>query len=52
MGLSLELTAVRLLTLHNLTFMALLMRRLRAAIERDDYANEAKRLLEAGPYDA
>ena len=47
-----ELTAVRLLTLHNLTFMALLMRRLRAAIRSGDYANEARRLLEAGPYDA
>ena len=46
-----ELTAVRLLTLHNLTFMALLMRRLRAAIEAGNYAKAAKRLLEAGPYD-
>jgi queuine/archaeosine tRNA-ribosyltransferase len=43
---------VRLLTLHNLIFMALLMRRLRTAIEHGDYTNEAKRLLEAGPYDA
>jgi queuine tRNA-ribosyltransferase len=45
-----ELTAVRLLTLHNLTFMALLMRRLRAAIEAGDYSNQAQTLLEAGPY--
>jgi len=47
-----ELTAVRLLTLHNLTFMALLMRRLRVAVGEREYANEAGRLLEAGPYDA
>jgi queuine tRNA-ribosyltransferase len=46
-----ELTAVRLLTMHNLTFMAQLMRRLRAAVEAGEYENEAKRLLEAGPYD-
>jgi len=45
-----ELTAVRLLTLHNLTFVALLMRRLRAAIEAGDYENEAQKLLKAGPY--
>ena len=43
-----ELTAVRLLTLHNLTFMALLMRRLRAAIEAGDVRETAKRLLEDG----
>ena len=39
-----ELTAVRLLTLHNLTFMALLMGRLRAAIHAgrlDDFAARA-----------
>jgi queuine/archaeosine tRNA-ribosyltransferase len=42
---------VRLITLHNLTFMALLMRRLRAAIEAGDYAQEAQRVLETGPYD-
>ena len=47
-----ELTAVRLLTMHNLTFMAHLMRRLRAAIEAGEYSEEARRLLEAGPYDA
>jgi queuine tRNA-ribosyltransferase len=47
-----ELTAVRLLTLHNLTFMALSMRLLRAAIEQADYAKAAKRLLNVGPYDA
>ena len=42
-----ELTAKRLLTLHNLTFMARLMRRLRAAIERGTYADEAERVLSA-----
>jgi queuine tRNA-ribosyltransferase len=47
-----ELTAVRLLTLHNLTFMAHLMRRLRSAIEAGNYAQEAEKLLETGPYDA
>jgi queuine tRNA-ribosyltransferase len=47
-----ELTAVRLLTLHNLTFMGLLMRRLRAAIEAGAYAEETDRVLERGPYDA
>jgi queuine tRNA-ribosyltransferase len=47
-----ELTAVRLLTLHNLTFMAHLMRRLRGAIEEGDYPNEARRVLDAGPYHA
>ena len=46
-----ELTAVRLLTMHNLTFMALLMRRLRGAVEAGEYEKAAKRLLEAGPYD-
>jgi queuine tRNA-ribosyltransferase len=46
-----ELTAVRLLTMHNLTFMAQLMRRLRAAVEAGEYESEAKSLLEAGPYD-
>jgi queuine tRNA-ribosyltransferase len=45
-----ELTAVRLLTLHNLTFMAFLMRRLRAAIEAANYSKEAETLLEVGPY--
>ena len=47
-----ELTAVRLLTIHNLTFMAALMRRLREAITAGNYANVAKTVLEAGPYDA
>jgi queuine tRNA-ribosyltransferase len=47
-----ELTAVRLLTLHNLTFMAHLMRRLRSAIAAGNYAQEAEKLLETGPYDA
>ena len=45
-----ELTAVRLITLHNLTFMALLMGRLREAIEAGNYAKEAEKLLETGPY--
>ncbi|HYH60119.1 MAG TPA: tRNA guanosine(34) transglycosylase Tgt, partial [Thermoleophilaceae bacterium] len=47
-----ELTAVRLLTLHNLTFMALLMQKLRAAIVDGDYENRSKALIEAGPYAA
>jgi queuine tRNA-ribosyltransferase len=40
-----ELTAVRLLTLHNLTFMRTLMQRLRGAIEADRYAEEAAAIL-------
>ena len=40
-----ELTAKRLLTLHNLTFMERLMRRLRDAIEVGTYADEAERVL-------
>ena len=40
-----ELTAARLLTLHNLTFMAELMSGLRAAIGRGDYAGHAERVL-------
>ncbi len=40
-----ELTAKRLLTLHNLTFMELLMRRLREAISAGAYAAEAERVL-------
>ena len=40
-----ELTAVRLLTLHNLTFMRTLMTRLRTAIEEDRYAAEAAAIL-------
>ena len=42
---------MRLLTLHNLTFMAHLMRRLRESITAGEYEAEAKRLLKAGPYD-
>jgi queuine tRNA-ribosyltransferase len=42
-----ELTAKRLLTLHNLTFMERLMRDLRDAIATGDYAAEAERLLSA-----
>jgi queuine/archaeosine tRNA-ribosyltransferase len=37
--------------MHNLMFMALLMRRLRVAVEAGEYEKAAKRLLEAGPYD-
>jgi queuine tRNA-ribosyltransferase len=40
-----ELTAARLLTLHNLTFMAELMRGLRAAIAAGEYAMYAARVL-------
>jgi queuine tRNA-ribosyltransferase len=40
-----ELTAKRLLTLHNLTFMERLMRRLRGAIEAGAYDAEAERVL-------
>jgi queuine tRNA-ribosyltransferase len=42
-----ELTAKRLLTLHNLTFMERLMRDLRDAIAAGAYAGEAERLLSA-----
>ena len=42
-----ELTAKRLLTLHNLTYMERLMRRLRGAIETGSYAGEAERVLSA-----
>jgi queuine tRNA-ribosyltransferase len=40
-----ELTAQRLITLHNLTFMAELMRGARAAIEAGDYAAYARAVL-------
>jgi queuine tRNA-ribosyltransferase len=40
-----ELTAKRLLTLHNLTFMERLMSRLREAIAAGDYAAESERVL-------
>ena len=40
-----ELTGARLLTLHNLTFMAELMRGLRAAVEGGTYAAHAERVL-------
>jgi queuine tRNA-ribosyltransferase len=42
-----ELTAKRLLTLHNLTFMERLMRGLREAIEAGTYSAEADRVLSA-----
>ena len=40
-----ELTGSRLITLHNLTFMAELMRGIQAAIERGTYAAYAERVL-------
>ncbi len=40
-----ELTGPRLLTLHNLTFMAELMRGVRAAIEAGEYATYAEQVL-------
>jgi queuine tRNA-ribosyltransferase len=40
-----ELTAVRLLTMHNLTFMAQLMNRLRAGVEAGDYERVAAGVL-------
>jgi queuine tRNA-ribosyltransferase len=40
-----ELTAARLITLHNLTFMAELMRGLREAVEQGGYGTYAKRVL-------
>jgi queuine tRNA-ribosyltransferase len=40
-----ELTAARLLTLHNLTFMAELMRGIRAAIEAGEYGDYSARVL-------
>jgi queuine tRNA-ribosyltransferase len=40
-----ELTAKRLLTLHNLTFMERLIRGLREAILAGEYAREAERVL-------
>ena len=40
-----ELTGARLLTLHNLTFMAEFMRGLRVAIEEGRYAEHAQRVL-------
>lgn len=46
-----ELTAARLITVHNLTFMAELMRGLRAAISAGDYDAYAARVLAGGePY--
>ena len=40
-----ELTAARLITLHNLTFMAELMRGIRSAIARGAFAEHAERVL-------
>jgi queuine tRNA-ribosyltransferase len=46
-----ELTGKRLLTIHNLTFMALLMEGLRGAIERGELAAYADRVMAGvGPY--
>ena len=42
-----ELTAKRLITLHNLTFMERLMRGLREAIAEGRYEQEASRVLAA-----
>ncbi len=48
-----ELTAVRLLTLHNLTFMAELVNGLRAAIREGRYADHARQVLAGrAPYAA
>ncbi len=48
-----ELTAVRLLTLHNLTFMASLMTGLRSAIREGRYADHAREVLSgSAPYAA
>jgi queuine tRNA-ribosyltransferase len=44
-----ELTGMRLLTLHNLTFMERLMRGLREAIAAGRYAEEAARLTASAP---
>jgi len=44
-----ELTAKRLLTLHNLTFMARLMADLRTAIAAGDYAAAARRITGSSP---
>ncbi|HEX8855964.1 MAG TPA: hypothetical protein VF752_10220, partial [Thermoleophilaceae bacterium] len=40
-----ELTAARLITLHNLTFMKLLMDGLREAIEQGRYDEQARHVL-------
>jgi queuine tRNA-ribosyltransferase len=49
---SAELTGARLLTLHNLTFMAALMDGIRAAIRADDFDGYAARILGgASPYE-
>jgi queuine tRNA-ribosyltransferase len=40
-----ELTSARLVTLHNLTFMALLMRGIRDAIARGDFEDYAARVM-------
>ena len=41
-----ELTAARLITLHNLTFMALLMTQIRQAIEKSDLAGYTREVLD------
>jgi queuine tRNA-ribosyltransferase len=47
-----ELTSVRLLTLHNLTFMALLMGGIRAAVRRGELARYAEQVAEGdAPYE-
>jgi queuine tRNA-ribosyltransferase len=44
-----ELTAKRLITLHNLTFMEELMRGLRDAIAAGGFAEHARRILDGEP---
>ena len=45
------MTAARLVTLHNLTFMAELMRGIREAIEAGGYEDYARRVLQGdAPY--
>jgi queuine tRNA-ribosyltransferase len=47
-----ELTAARLITLHNLTFMAELMRGIRSSIEQGEFGAYAERVLAGrAPYD-
>jgi queuine tRNA-ribosyltransferase len=47
-----ELTGMRLLTLHNLTFMQLLMQKLRRSVAEGRLEAESRVLLADGPYDA
>ena len=47
-----ELTGIRLLTLHNLTFMQLLMQKLRESVLEGRLEEQSRVLLASGPYDA